>query len=60
MSSEGKNMVFVLPVLAVVFILAFLFFVRMVIGPTSHQERDLWTTDFVPAETPQSSGAHSR
>ena len=65
MSSETpagreRNMIWVIPVVAVVLLLLFNLFNLWMIGPNRPQEIDLWSTDFVPAESVYAIGEHSR
>ncbi len=59
-SEEGRNIIALVPIAAVAVVVAIFLLARLGIGPTSEQERDLRATDFVPAESPYSTGEHSR
>ena len=60
MSSERRNRIWLIPLMAILAIAVLALFVRLMIGPTSEQEIDLWETPFVPGETPHSTGPDSR
>ena len=60
MSSESSWRGWVIPIVAVVFIVGFGLFVRLMIGPTDKQELHYGTTPFVPGDSPYSVGRDSR
>ncbi|NUP88365.1 MAG: hypothetical protein HUU25_00935 [Candidatus Sumerlaeia bacterium] len=59
-SRGGRNGIWILPLLGVLFVIACAVFTRFMIGPTSEQRPDLWTTPFVPAESPYAVGPDAR
>ena len=58
--TQERNMIWVIPLIAIVLMLAYAIFVRSIVGPTDDQVIDKWGTEFVPAASPQSTGADSR
>lgn len=60
MSSKPSLGGWLVPIVAIIFIVAFAWFVRAMIGPTSAQQMQYGTKPFVPAESPYSTGPNSR
>lgn len=59
-SKLQEHAVWIIPVVAVLFVVVFGIFVRLAIGPTDEQKIDYGTTNFVPGESPHSTGPDSR
>jgi hypothetical protein len=58
--ARQRNMIWIIPIMAVLFIFGFDLFRWFMIGNSTNLERDLWTTPFIPAETPYSVGPDAR
>ncbi len=60
MSSDRKNLIWVIPIIAVLALVAFNLFVRVTVGSPDEREIRIGTTPFVPGESPHATGEHSR
>jgi hypothetical protein len=60
MRSDLRNRIWIIPLLAVLYILLFFLYTRLGIGGTSEQQFEFGTHQFVPAQSPYSTGADSR
>lgn len=62
MSNDTKsvNMIWLIPLVALLFILVFAIYTRGVLSVDSDQPIDYGTREFVPAQSPYSTGPNSR
>jgi len=54
--SSKRNLIWLIPVLATLFVLLFAAFTRLLVGRSDVQRLDYRTKPFVPAESPYSTG----
>jgi hypothetical protein len=61
MSSKKKNyLIWLIPLLAVLFVIAFAVFTRFMVGKEDSQNWDYYIEDHVPGASPHSTGPDSR